>query len=735
MGLSMNLILFLTENRIDFLKKQHSSGIDTSHDTYALHKSADKIIDHFAQHADPTTNKQYTQWILHKYKDKNIRQEDAERVHSALSLFHAHKHRLPEKDINKYSTLSDLEGQVQPFVDAPTTNKEARHRDIEQGLDTLYDDGMYSVHKLKTFEASNALYGGGSRSGKEHGTDWCTAAGREWFDRYTRDPEKDTLHTIHIKGDPDSPYQFHSSGQFMDRADESVNHSHFVKHHPTLAPLLGKMDPEFASTPEEVNHFIVHGNENDLHRLLTYNSNVKNEHFDAIISRVRNSDYGTFPTSKIFGTMVKRPSASSKQLTNIIDASVKHHGIEKTVSNIVHNIHDARKIEPKHIRQMWDYSTRLQDPEQAVYNVFRPLTKGIYDRLDTRSHIRHIMAVMPPDIERDALKTAMEHSGTFGSQDVLQTLASKSSNHGTIKTFLDTSTPAARYHTFKYMNNTATNKNIMGEHLDKLIDVFREHGSPYAWDVEHLSVSPHLEERHVERIVHEQIVPAIKNNNPEITKLNMEKPIENLLPRLSANHIHAIMHAEPTADSRIDRIERLARHASHRDQDSALKPEAVGAIEHHLHTTFSEYPELAEDSVIYGHGHMGHIDENFKEVLRKIVIDKSSHPRARHAAISQLADRKHLTNILHNGNIVDRASALVNQRVFSSEGHEHLENHPDLIPEVLKHNEGVPRVNYAYQLARDPVVKQRMREHLQKMVSSGHPKKDVAAQILRIGDQ
>lgn len=252
----MIFLSLLTENRIEFLKKQHAGGFTLNHDLHALHTDTGAVIDHFAQHGDPTPNKQYTQWILNQYKKQNIRQEDVGRIHSVLQNFYTYRNKLSEKDINKYKTLGDIEDAVQPHVGSAATKREAKEHAVHEGLQVLHKDDKYQVNNLLTVEASKALYGGGSRSGKKLGTDWCTAANgaSNMFHHYTRNGG--TLHTIHIKDDPNSPYQFDDRGQFMDRHDRSVGAQAFVGDHPALRGPLSTISPLFAHTEAEAEKWV-----------------------------------------------------------------------------------------------------------------------------------------------------------------------------------------------------------------------------------------------------------------------------------------------------------------------------------------------------------------------------------------------------------------------------------------------------------------------------------------------
>lgn len=240
------IVALLLENRLDFIKKQHSSGLSTAHDDYAIHRDVAGIVDHFAQHADPTSNKQYTQWIVNKYKDGNFRQEDAPRINDALTLFHAHKQRLPNKDINSYPGIRSVEDAVHPYKDVPVSSKDSAKHAVEHGLDILHSDEKYQINHLKTKQASQIIYGGGSNSGRKLGTDWCTAArsNHNMFDHYARDGK---LFTIHINGEYDSPYQYHHpSGQFMNRFDEPAKRpKRFIEDHPVVGAVLAPHIPAF----------------------------------------------------------------------------------------------------------------------------------------------------------------------------------------------------------------------------------------------------------------------------------------------------------------------------------------------------------------------------------------------------------------------------------------------------------------------------------------------------------
>ena len=214
----------LLENRIQFLKDRNPE-IDSSHDALAQHKTASDIIDHFSSNADPSKNKQHTQWILGQYKKKNIRQEDAPRIRDTLSNFDRYKSKLEKKDINQYKTLSDVSSAVQPHLGTAATRVEESQETISKGRTLIHDNGKgLKVYRLEPTEdgkkASQEIYGGGHEIGGTH-TSWCTAARSKdcMFDHYS---EKSPLHVIHTP--TGNVYQAHpETKQLMDAKDDAVN--------------------------------------------------------------------------------------------------------------------------------------------------------------------------------------------------------------------------------------------------------------------------------------------------------------------------------------------------------------------------------------------------------------------------------------------------------------------------------------------------------------------------------
>ena len=220
----------LLEERLDKIKDLFRDKIDTSHDTTAEHQKSDDIINHFANHADPTAKKTNTQWIVNKYRQKQFRQEDHPRIKEALSNFEKYKGKLKEAgkptDINQYKSLSDVEDVVEPHIGKVSSGKEKKRQIKSEGADLIHSGNGVTIHHIKNEQAACA-YGANTK--------WCTA-GKEnnMFNHYNK---YGPIHVIQHQG---RKYQFHTtSKQFMDEKDNPVEMKNI---HPDIQKEMAKSD-------------------------------------------------------------------------------------------------------------------------------------------------------------------------------------------------------------------------------------------------------------------------------------------------------------------------------------------------------------------------------------------------------------------------------------------------------------------------------------------------------------
>ena len=134
-------------------------------------EEADTIINE-ANSVDPTGSLgEYTWWIVKQLIHKNlIFPEDKDKVKESLSIFHKLKlAKTPgiEFNIDKYSKYGDLAEVIYKYKsgEIDVSKKELKRKELEEGIETVYQDKTYTVLKLTTKEAALKY---------SQGTEWCT---------------------------------------------------------------------------------------------------------------------------------------------------------------------------------------------------------------------------------------------------------------------------------------------------------------------------------------------------------------------------------------------------------------------------------------------------------------------------------------------------------------------------------------------------------------------------------
>lgn len=226
----------LMEDRIDHLKKNIKT-INSSHDSFALHRDTPAIIDFLASEADPSKKKIHTQHLVKMYNAGSFRQEDAPRVKDTLTQFDKYKSKLPEdkRDISKYSRISEIDTAVAPHIGTAATNAERKEQvkanaHIPGKHELKYEDDKIAVYHLKDEATSKELYA--SKTANKPGvypTEWCTA----WTDKrdckFKDYQSKGNMFPIHYKPTGEV-FQMHPrENQFMDKNDETISDADFEK--------------------------------------------------------------------------------------------------------------------------------------------------------------------------------------------------------------------------------------------------------------------------------------------------------------------------------------------------------------------------------------------------------------------------------------------------------------------------------------------------------------------------
>lgn len=187
--------------------------------------------------ADPTRNKEYSQWIARTYAQGQMPIEDvtstiAEYLHKFDVIKRRRQLTPPANDINQYKSFPQ-------FMTVMDKYEMPEDDSVDRGTaNTVFDDSKVRV--IVPEDQTAACYYG-------RGTRWCTAAtrGQNYFDHYARQGRlyillpKQPMH-------PGEKYQLHfGTSQYMDEQDNPVDlHSLLTEHFPELHKFFLYAEPE-----------------------------------------------------------------------------------------------------------------------------------------------------------------------------------------------------------------------------------------------------------------------------------------------------------------------------------------------------------------------------------------------------------------------------------------------------------------------------------------------------------
>lgn len=196
--------------------------------------------------ADPSTNKEYVQWLTKMYCNGTLYLEDANRV-NLLGLYDiGKKHGLlpPQyRDINKFKAYGDFEDFVESISNDILRKISIKKKELPKGnAETVYEDGDVRI-VVPHDEAAACYYGQGTR--------WCTASteGDNYFEQYDQRGPLFILIPKKQKYDREK-YQLHfNSNSFMNELDSGVSieyiferfpgtQEYFMKHVPAIKSLI-----------------------------------------------------------------------------------------------------------------------------------------------------------------------------------------------------------------------------------------------------------------------------------------------------------------------------------------------------------------------------------------------------------------------------------------------------------------------------------------------------------------
>ncbi len=192
--------MLLLEGKIDNLKAQNPS----------LHREIDQYTA-----ADPSPTKKFVPWLVSQHKKGNVTPDHPD-LHAVLGNYDRYKNIHGIKD-HTSKTFQEVHSTIMPLVGTGSTKTEI----ADQGHVKIHDSGDVQAYHVANKEASQKFYGGGPEAGPTN-TRWCVSA-RSDRCRYEESPYG-KLYTIHVKGDPDSPYAVHPGHE--DKKTGSITNRH-----------------------------------------------------------------------------------------------------------------------------------------------------------------------------------------------------------------------------------------------------------------------------------------------------------------------------------------------------------------------------------------------------------------------------------------------------------------------------------------------------------------------------
>jgi hypothetical protein len=200
--------------------------------------------------ADPTTNKQYTQWLTNRYTKENVKLEDltslvADNLYIYWKLITATALPLQLRDINKL-TLGQLRAVVTnpEYVDKLFNLLQVADKAIDKGQSReILNNAAVRIIVPEDITASK-YYG--------QGTQWCTAARNgNRFEQYNKDGPLIILLPKVPKYEGEK-YQLHfESGSCMDEQDEPADILYIVNER------FGHLQEVLTAVDPNINKFVV----------------------------------------------------------------------------------------------------------------------------------------------------------------------------------------------------------------------------------------------------------------------------------------------------------------------------------------------------------------------------------------------------------------------------------------------------------------------------------------------
>ena len=348
--------MFLLEGKIDDLKVQNPS----------LHREIDQYAD-----ADPTPTKKFVPWLVSQHKRGNVTPNHPD-LHAVLGNYDRYKNIHGIKD-HTSKTFQEMHSTIMPLIGTGSTKAEI----ADQGHVKIHDSGDIQAYHVANKEASQKFYGGGPEAGPTN-TRWCVSARSEDC-LYEKSPYG-KMYTIHVKGDPDSPYAVHpghentQTGSITNRhnkGDKEIDDE--LKSNPKIARLKPAIDA------------IKKRHEAFVHRLVNDHDLTKDEIDTAMSSSKYQKHLLKNPHSHIAMAALNHPEADYETThyaaqhrdPKVVMAALNHPKANYRITHYAAQHHDPKVVmvalnHPKADYETTHYAVLHQDPKVAMAALNHP---------------------------------------------------------------------------------------------------------------------------------------------------------------------------------------------------------------------------------------------------------------------------------------------------------------------------------------------------------------------------
>ncbi len=285
----------LSEAKIDDYKAQETN-ISTTHDPNAEHKKPENIIDHFHKHV-PGGNVEHTRWLVDRYKNGEMKQEDAPDMKDMLTSYNKYKDKLSKKRIGQYKSVSELKTVLHPFSSKDTEKQNINQKAIDEGSTKVHSSPNLDMYHVHTRQAACAL--GTKPNGEKLG--WCTShpdPDQNMFDHYN-ERSNGNFHIAHLHKE-EFPFRriggIGVSGEFQDENNENIEGSRFrelIKRNPELEKVKAVTDSKnykmmkIADNPNATKEHLdkaINDQDEYVRRAAAGHPNATKEHLDKAIN-------------------------------------------------------------------------------------------------------------------------------------------------------------------------------------------------------------------------------------------------------------------------------------------------------------------------------------------------------------------------------------------------------------------------------------------------------------------